>query len=50
MKTQQLVKMAVGAALTLGAIALVGQLSTSPTVHRTMESATRSNSSAWVTR
>ena len=32
MKTQQLVKMAVGAALTLGAIALVGQLSTSPTV------------------
>jgi hypothetical protein len=32
MKTQQLVKMAVGAALTLGVIALVGQLSTSPTV------------------
>jgi hypothetical protein len=32
MKTQRLVKMAVGAALTLGVIALVGQLSTSPTV------------------
>ena len=32
MKTQQLVKMAVGAVLTLGVIALVGLLSTSPTV------------------
>jgi hypothetical protein len=32
MKPQQLVKMAVGAGLTLGVIALVGQLSTSPTV------------------
>jgi hypothetical protein len=32
MKTQQLVKMAVGAVLTLGVIALVGPLSTSPTV------------------
>jgi hypothetical protein len=32
MKTQQLVKMAVGAVLTLGVIALVEQLSTSPTV------------------
>src|SRR5580700_7681114 len=32
MKTQQLVKMAVGAVLTLGVAALVGQLSTSPTV------------------
>ena len=32
MKTQQLVKMAVGAVLTLGVVALVGALSTSPTV------------------
>jgi hypothetical protein len=32
MKTQQLVKMAVGAVLTLGVIALVGPLNTSPTV------------------
>jgi hypothetical protein len=32
MKTQQLVKMAVGAVLTLGVIALAGPLSTSPTV------------------